>query len=234
MPTTALLALLSSLATASQAPTLEIVVYPNAGLFEVEEGRFTGPGAPMLARLQAVSGVRLTARSLPIARALQPGVLKPGACLVGLPRTAEREAHYRWAGPWSSSSITLYGRAAETRRVDGPDDMRGAQIAVLREALPAAWLKERGLPGYEVNDVATGLRMLQAGRVDYWLGNDVVTRFAIRAGVEGPAPRVLYSFGRIDLHMACHPQTPAELVERLHTSLDQLRRSGELVDFGLR
>ncbi|MDR7331862.1 transporter substrate-binding domain-containing protein [Roseateles asaccharophilus] len=230
MPRAAALALL--LGCTAQAQTVDMVIYPNAGLFEIENGRFTGPGAPMLARLETISGVRMNGQSMPIARALQPGMLKSGACLVGLPRTPEREAAFRWAGPWSSSTITLYGRPGETRQVNGPEDMRGATTGVLREALPAAWLKEHRLASHEVNDVATGLRILHAGRVDYWLGSDVVARFAVKAsGV--PAPRVLYSFGRIDLHMACHPGTPAAIVERLHAGIEQLRRSGELVEFGL-
>jgi len=229
----ALTALLSGFAASAQAQAVDMVVYPNAGLFEVENGRITGPGAPMLARLQALSGVRMNGRSLPIARALQATALQPGGCLIALPRTPDREAQFRWIGPWSSSTIALYGRANETRPVNGPEDLRGTQIAALREALPSVWLKEHGLSGHDVNDVAAGLRILQAGRVDYWLGNDVVTRFAIKAGLDGPAPRLLYSFGRIDLHMACHPGTPAATVERLQAGIEQLRRGGELVEFGL-
>ena len=74
--------------------------------------------------------------------------------------------------------------------------------------------------------------MLQAGRVDFYLGNDMVTRIAIKAGGE-PEPQVLYSFGRIDLFMACHPSTPAAVVEQLNAALAQLRAKGELAEFGL-
>lgn len=234
MPRLPLPALLLTLAAHvhAQAEVVDMVVYPNAGLFEVEGGRITGPAAPILARLQAVSGVGMKGQALPIARATQPGVLKPGGCLIGLPRTSEREGLFRWAGPWSSSTIVLHGRPDETRKVNGPTDLRGALVAVLRESLPANWLKEHGLSSHEVNDVAAGLRILQAGRVDYWLGNDVVTRFAIKA-VGGPAPRALYSFGRIELFMACHLETPAATVERLNAGLEQMRRGGELVEFGL-
>lgn len=231
MPRAAALALL--LGCAAEAQTVEMIIYPNAGLFEVEHGRFTGPGAPMLARLEATSGLRINGSSMPIARALQTGMRKPGTCLVGLPRTPERDSAFLWAGPWATSSITLYGRAMETRRVQGPEDLRGARIGVLRETPPAAWLKEHGLTGHEVNDVATGLRILQAGRIDYWLGSDLVTRFAAKAG-DGPPPRALYSFGRIDLYMACHPATSAAIVARLDKGIEQLRRNGELAEFGLR
>lgn len=225
--------LLSGLATCAQAQEVTVVIYPNSGIFEVDNGPVRGPGATLLARLQSVSGVRLHTQVLPVARALQPAALKPGTCLVGLPRTPDREAQYRWAGPWTSSTFALYARTEDARKVASADDLRGTRVAVLRESLTASWLKEQGPAGYEVNDVATGLRILQAGRVDYWLGNDVVTRFAIKAGIAGPTPRVLHNFGRIDLHMACHPGTATPLVERLHAGIEQLRRGGELVEFGL-
>jgi len=228
----ALLPLQLGLAATAHAQGVDMLVYPNAGIFEVEKSHIGGPGAVMLARLQEVSGVRLTTQVIPFARAMLSESLKPGACLIALTRTPEREAQYRWVGPWSSSAMALYARPDDRRRVNGPDDMRGATIAALRAAPTAAWLKERGLDGYEVNDVATGLRMLQAGRVDYYLGNDMVTRIAIKAGGEA-APRVLYSFGRIDLYMACHPSTPAAVVEQLNTALAQLRARGELSEFGL-
>lgn len=225
--------LLLCLAAAAPALALDMLVYPNAGIFEVNNGHIGGAGAAMLTRLQALSGVKLDLQVMPIARAQQTVLHKPGLCVVAMPRTPEREAQYRWAGPWASSAIALYGRADEPRQVNGPEDMRGAQIAVLRESIPAAWLKDHGLASYEVNDVSTGLRMLQAGRVTFWLGNDMAARFVIKT-LDGPAPRVLYSFGRIDLFIACHPTVPPEQVERMHTGLEQLRRSGELLEFGLR
>lgn len=233
MPQPAFFALLIGLAANAQAAAVDLLVYPNAGVFEVEGSRIGGPGAQMLARLQSASGVQLKQQPMPIPRALQLLASRPDTCVVALPRTAEREALFRWAGPWASSVITLYGRADETRQVNGPADMRGTQIAVLRESNPAAWLKEHGITGQEVLDVSMGLRMLQAGRVDYWLGNDMAARFVIKT-MSGPLPRALYSFGRIDLHMACHRDTPAAVVERLHAGIEQLRRSGELADYGLR
>ncbi|MFG6433603.1 substrate-binding periplasmic protein [Roseateles sp. LYH14W] len=231
MRPTAFLALLLSSAAPAQA--LDMLVYPNAGIFDIDDGgRIAGPGAAMLDRLRNLSGTQLEPKVIPFARALLAESLQPGTCLIALTRTPEREARYRWAGPWSSSVIALYGRTGETRQVKGPEDMRGARIAALRAAPTATWLQERGLDAYEVNDVAAGLRLLQAGRVDYWLGNDMVTRLALKAS--GAAmPRVLYSFGRIDLYVACHIATPAAIVDRLNAGLTQLRVNGELAEFGL-
>ena len=45
-----------------------------------------------------------------------------------------------------------------------------------------AWLKQHSLAAYEVNDVTTGLRILRAGRVDFWLGGNLPTRFIVKNG----------------------------------------------------
>lgn len=235
MPRPALLtALLLSFTASAWSQAVDLLVYPNGGIFDIDkQGGIGGPGAALVARLQSASDVQLNPQVMPIARALQTIAQLPNTCLVGLPRTPDRELDFRWAGPWASTSIALYGRAGEQRHVDGPQDLRGARIAVLRQSIPAAWLKEQGLTSQQVNDAAAGLRMLQAGRVDYWLGSDMATRLVIKT-IPGPAPRVLYRFGRIDLYMACQLSTPAALVERLHIGLQQLRRNGDLAEFGLR
>lgn len=222
----------SSTVIHAQDLTVDLLVYP-AGIFEVSDRSIGGPGTAMLDRLQAVSGVQFKQQLMPVARALLTVAKKPRACLVALPRLPERENQYRWAGPWASGTSVLYGRADETRRVDGPADIRTASVAVLRESRQAVWLKEHGLMGHEVNDVRVGLRMLQVGRVDFWLSSDISARYVIKMS-GGPAPRTLYSFGRVELHLACNPAMEASTVDRLQAGIDQLRRNGELTEFGLK
>ena len=217
----------------AQAQTLDILVYANAGVFEAAPGQGPGgPGAAMLARMQTLSGVTLRQQVLPISRALLLVDQRPGNCAVALSRTPERESRYLWAGPWARGAMTVYGRADETRPVEGAQDLRGHSIVVLRDSQPAAWLKEQGLAAEEVKDNSTALRMLQARRVDFWLANDVAGHFVIRA-VGGTAPRVLYSGLHIGLYVACHPRSDAAVVRALDLAITQLRRSGELAEFGL-
>ncbi|HEY9108954.1 MAG TPA: transporter substrate-binding domain-containing protein, partial [Roseateles sp.] len=129
--------------------------------------------------------------------------------------------------------ITVYGRADETRRINAPRELRGSRLVVLRDSVVAAWLKEKGLPAEEVKDNGIALRMLRAGRVDYWVANDLAANFVIRADAS-PAPRQLYSAGRIDLFIACHRATDPAALNALDAAIAQLRRGGELADFGMR
>jgi polar amino acid transport system substrate-binding protein len=237
MPLAALLLLLASLLPATaraQGLALEMLVFPNAGVFEEAPGKGPGgPGGAMLQRLQAVSGVQLHQRLMPAPRALVTLKHNPGHCMIALTRTPEREMQYLWAGPWARGATAIYARAGDARRYQHPQDLRGRSIVVLRDSGPADWLKAQGLHALQVKDNTTGLRMLQAGRVDYWIANDLAARFVVRAE-GGPAPRQLHSLGRIDLYMACHPGTHRAAVAALDAAIARLRRNGELAEFGMR
>lgn len=229
------LLLLLPLALPAQAqPTLQLLVYPNPGVFDVAHGdEVTGPGAVLLHRLAEVTGLPLKVQAVPAARALMMIAQLPAHCAVGVPRSPEREPLFRWAGLMASGSLMLYGRADDKREVAGADDLRGSVIAAQRESQPLAWLHEHGLNAYEVNDTLTGLRMLRAGRVDFWLVNELPARYVVqRSG--GTPPRPLREFGRIDLYLACHHDLAPATAERLSQGFEQLRRNGELVEFGLR
>jgi polar amino acid transport system substrate-binding protein len=229
--------LLLTLALPAQAQTLDLLVFPAPGIFEVSSrNEVSGPGAVMLGRLGEVSGLALRLNPVPAARALQMLIHLPGHCAAGVPRLPEHEHQLRWAGLIASGALMLYGRADETRQVGGPQDLRGATIVAQRESFPAAWLHEHGLSVHEVNDTVTGLRMLRAGRVDYWLVNDLAGQRAIQRiqRSEGPPPKPLRNFGQIDVYLACHRDLAPATAERLTAGLEQLRRNGELAAFGLR
>jgi len=229
-----LLALLLHTAAHGQTRVLEMLVYPNAGVFEAAPGKGPGgPGGAMLQRLQALSGVTINQQFMPIPRALLMVKQAPGNCMVAISRSPEREGMLMWAGPWARGATTVYARADDTRTIEHPQELRGSSIVVLRDSAPADWLKSQGMPATEVKDNTTGLRMLQARRVDYWLANDLAAGFILRTE-GGPAPRPLYNFGRIDLYIGCHPGTDPAAVAALDTAIAQLRRNGELAEFGLR
>jgi ABC-type amino acid transport substrate-binding protein len=197
------------LAAHAQAQALDILVYANAGVFEAAPGQGPGgAGGAVLERMQALSGITLRQQVLPISRAMLLAEQRPANCVVALARTPEREPRFLWAGPWARGAMAVYGRGDEARHVDGPQDLRGRSLVVLRDSAPAAWLKEQGLTAEEVKDNSTALRMLQARRVDFWLANDIAGHFVIRAG-GGTAPRVLHSFGRIDDQRAGPGHRPA-------------------------
>lgn len=229
----ALLAFVCSPAVAL-ALGLNLVVFPNPGLFDVEPDQpVSGRGAVLLARLAAVSGMTLDVQAMPIPRALSSGVAAPGRCLVGLVRTPERESHFLWIGPLASGALNLYARGDDSRMLQQPADLHGHTVVVQRDSASAAWLRQQGITPQEVSQPLTALRMLQAGRVDFWLANELSAAPAI-AAEGGAAVKAKLALARVDVYVACHPATPAEPAQRLQQAIQKLRRQGELADFGLR
>jgi polar amino acid transport system substrate-binding protein len=234
MRRTLLLPLLLSLALHARADSVDMLVFASPGLFEVSpQGQLSGPGAHLVKRIGEASGVEMRMQVMPVARLMQTLTQQPGHCTVGIPRLPEREPLFAWAGLVASSSLMLYGRLDETRIVTSVDDLRDTVIAAQRESLPAAWLRGHELKMQEVRDAPTGLRMLQARRVDYWLVNELLARAAFRGLGSEPA-RPMQSFGRIDAELACHRDTAPAVLEKLRSAVERLRRDGELVPFGVR
>lgn len=229
-----LIVLLALLCGPVRAQQLQLLVFPNPGLFDVSaDGTVGGPGAALLARLARAAGLQLPVQAMPIPRALALGASTPGSCLVGLSRTPEREAGFQWAGPLASGALAIYSRADEAAALQGPADLRGKGVVVQRESAGAAWLREQGIAAQEANNTVSALHMLQARRVDFWLANQLAAEPVIRA--EGGVPvKPLLTVRRVEAYVACHLATPAEPVERLRQAIQTLRRQGELAEFGLR
>jgi len=211
-----------------------MLIVPSPGLFEVTpRGEVSGPGPEVLGRLAVITRLKLTFIPMPAARAMQTLRQLPPTCMAGVPRLPEREGEFRWAGMMATAAISVYARSDDMRQVSHPEDLRGTTLAVLRESMPLAWARERGLSVYEVNDTVTGLRMLRAGRVDLWLSNDLIAQRAIQSQ-GGDPPRMLYSSARIDNYIACHHDVDPAVLERLQAGMEQLRRDGALAQFGVK
>lgn len=226
--------LLALLGGVARAQPLQLVVFPNPGLFDVAaDGTVGGPGAELLAKLGHGSGLQLAVQAMPIPRALALGSSTPGHCLVGLSRTPEREAGFQWAGPLASGALAVYARADNAAALHNPQEMRGHGVVVQRESVAAGWLREHAIPAQEINNTVTALRMLQARRVDYWFVNELVAEPVIR--VEGGLPvKQVLTMRRMEAYVACHVGTPPEHVDKLRQAIQKLRRQGELAEFGLR
>lgn len=235
MPRVLFLSLLLSLACCVRAQGVDMLVFTAPGLFEqAPDGRISGPGGDMIHRIAAVSGVDVRIQVLPPARVIQTLMQQPGACVAGLPRRADNETQLRWLGVLSHSQLMLYGRLDEARRINGPDDLRGQSVVVQRNAYPATWMREHGLQAQEARDTLTALRMLQARRADFWLSNEIIAQRAFQSLGGGPHARPLQTLGQVTTHLACHRDTTPAALDKLRAAVEQLRRDGELVPFGVK
>lgn len=219
---------------ASADPVLRMLVFPVPGLFDVaDDGRVGGPGAALLAKIGRASDLRLEVVNLPIARALHSLQAESNSCVLGMTRTPEREARYQWVSIITRADFTVYARADSALAVTELGALRGKPVVVLRETVMAAQLREQGVVAQEVTSTLSALRMLQAGRVDYWYSHQLVADSAASAAGGVPIKPVL-STARVDGYLACNLEVPALTVDRLRQAVQKLRNSGDLAEFGLR
>lgn len=222
------------MSAAQAAPPLRVLVYPVPGLFDVQDdGRIGGSGGTLLTKIGRASEVPFEAESLPIARAWSTLLAQPQVCVLGMARTPEREARFQWAGVVSRADLVVYARADATSLPHDLGELRGRQVVALRETATAAELREHGVTVQEVSSALNALRMLQAGRVDYWYSHQIVAESTANAA-GGPAIKPLFTTARIDGYLACNLEVPAAVIDKLRQALLRLRRNGDLAEFGVR
>lgn len=232
LPAWALAAFAAGMAQA--APPLRLLVFPSPGLFDVQDdGHVGGPGGVLLAKIGRASELPYEAESLPIARAWNEIRAQPLSCVLGMTRTPDREARFQWVAPVSRADFIVYGRADAPALPPDLTVLRGHAVVVLRETVTATQLHEHGVAAQEVSSTLSALRMLQAGRVDYWYSHQLLAEPAARAA-GGPPIKPLFSTARIDGYLACNLEVPAPVIDKLRQTLQRLRRNGDLAEFGLR
>jgi len=222
-----LLLLVGSVA-AARAETLTLLVMETPGLFvshpktRVVEGR----GVPVFTRLGALAGVDVRFEPSVTARAMRDAEQHPNTCIVGLARTPEREAHFKWAGLLARSRLVLMARATDPRRWADLQALRGLRIGAIRQSVVAGRLHAAGLPVEEVASDAISLRMLMAERIDLWATSDLTLRYEL-ARPDAPRLREALELGVLESFLACHPQLDEALLARLNAALAQLVREGQ-------
>lgn len=219
---------------AAQPPPLKLLVFPAPGLFDVQDdGRISGPGGALLVKIGRASEVAFESESLPIPRAWHTIQATPQSCVVGMSRTPDRETRFQWVAPISRADFIVYGRPDSPPLPPELTALRGRAVVVLRETVPATQLRELGVTAQEVSAAAIALRMLQAGRVDYWYVHQLLAEPAASAA-GGPPLKPLFTTARHDGYLACNLEVPSATIEKLRQGLQRLRRSGDLAEFGLR
>jgi len=223
-----LLLLLVGSVAAARAETLTLLVMETPGLFvsqpktRVVEGR----GVAVFTRLGALAGVDVRFEPSVTARAMRDAEQHPNTCIVGLARTPEREAHFKWAGLLARSRLVLMARATDQRRWADLQALRGFRIGAIRQSVVAGRLHAAGLPVEEVASDAISLRMLMAERIDLWATSDLTLRYEL-ARPDAPRLREALELGVLESFLACHPQLDEALLARLNAALAQLVREGQ-------
>jgi len=186
----------------------------------------TGLVADKVVEMMHRAGISYTLMPSGWNRAYQMAQKRPDTCVFSTVRMTEREALFKWIGPFAVSEWQIYGRVEDHGSKRTLADIHDATISVYQNDALDISLKQRGYQVVEADSGEASLRALLAGRADYWASGNYSGPRMLRDAGATDRVRLLFTFERTELYLACNPGVADELVDRLRAAQKQLEGDG--------
>ena len=197
------------------------------------EGKVKGIATDILRATCVKAEVACEFALVPWARAYHMAQTRPGAVVYSTARKAAREAEFLWVGPILPRTTWIYGRPGLEKTVRTLSDLTTLRIGIVRgeasqQDLAAAGVPESALRLESTNDKV--LRLLTTNLVDAMVDTEVGMAWNLRSAGLGAASvsRLLKLTDEGAYYYAFNLKTDPELIKKLQTALDKLRRDGHL------
>lgn len=192
----------------------------------LEHGQVTGRETDKIRALMARTGTPYRLDVLPWKRAYHMALTQPATCVYSTSRTPEREAWFKWVGPTDQADWVFYGRLDHSFPLRTLEDARSLRIGTYNGDARDDYLRSRGFQVDATNNDLANPEKLLLKRIDLWAvgmrpGSPGPDRPAWQ-GIIGP----LLVFRQVQVYLACNRAVPDQLVDKLNTSLAELRRDG--------
>ncbi|GGJ83567.1 substrate-binding periplasmic protein [Pseudomonas matsuisoli] len=139
-----------------------------------------------------------------------------------------RKPLFKWVGPLSSTERVLVAAPGKSITVKDLEAAKQYKVGAYKSSSSAAFLDKNGVPYTESLRDQENIRKLLEGEIDLWATNDPVFRYyASLEGVKGLQVALVAEAGT-EQYLALNPNTPNEVVERLQTALDTMRKDGTM------
>lgn len=209
------------------AHALELVTEDDPPYNMLRNGKVVGIATEKLEKAFKRAGMRNHIELMPWARAYQSALTRRGYCAFSAARTREREQLFKWIGPLAEVEWVLYTRSSNAERKPASlDEVRDETIGGYLQDAISVWLAEHGYRVELATSDALNPGKLLSGRFNYWASTRArATALLMENQLAGQIVPVL-SFGHTSLYLACHRDTPDELVHRLNEALHRMDADG--------
>lgn len=170
------------------------------------------------------AGVRYTLQQYPWKRAFAMALEQPNGCVYATSRTPEREALFKWAGPFHENEWILAGLAGRDYGIKTLADARKYRIGTYNGDARHEYLSARGFNVDPAQTDIVNAQKLLMGRIDLWasaLPKGALADFS--AHLPDNIVPVL-SFRTVGLYMACNRNVPDAVVARMSSAMQALDR----------
>ncbi|MBQ57330.1 MULTISPECIES: substrate-binding periplasmic protein [Pseudomonas] len=144
-------------------------------------------------------------------------------------RLPEREDQFKWVGPIGPDDWVLLGRSDSTITLKNLDEAKNYKVGAYKGDAIAQHLTEKGLQPITVLRDQANAQKLMSGEIDLWATGDPAGRYlAKQAGITGL--KTVLRFDTAQLYLALNNEVPDEVVQKLQSELDALRKEGFVDD----
>lgn len=220
----------------AQSDTLTIYTENFVPYNFIQDEKITGINIELVEEMCNQSQLQCHFEIYPRIRAYQSTLKNANGALVSTVRTSERERDFKWVGPLASSVAYLYRNTIDNHiQLKSLEDSKKYTIASVRGSASETFMLnsgfdyEQNLVGYVSNQAA--LDILLKRRVDLVLGTDLMISYNLK--LRGLSPDILVPALRLpvdlpqELYLALNKNVNDTLIEKLNTSLKQLKASAQ-------
>ncbi|WP_028291926.1 substrate-binding periplasmic protein [Oceanobacter kriegii] len=144
-------------------------------------------------------------------------------------RTAEREKLFQWVGPITEMKGALFAASGSSIEIDNLEDARQYRIGGFRGDFFSEYLIAKGFDIDTPPSDAQNPKRLKIGAIDLWISDAIVGPYMASDMADMPDIENKFVFTNNAVYLAISVDTPKEAVRKLQSTLDRLRKSGELV-----
>ncbi|MFW0753154.1 substrate-binding periplasmic protein [Pseudomonas sp. H11T01] len=154
---------------------------------------------------------------------------KPGYGVFVMARLPDREKLFKWVGPIGPDDWIMLAKADSKITLESLDQARKYKIGAYKGDAIAETLTKQGLAPVLVLRDQDNAKKLVHGQIDLWATGDPAGRYLARLeGVSGL--KTVLRFNSAELYLALNKDVPDDIVAKLQSALDQLRKEGVVDD----
>jgi polar amino acid transport system substrate-binding protein len=168
-------------------------------------------------------------QKIPWPRAVSEAELRPGRMVLGVARTEDREARFKWVGPLCSVRLGFVAKKSRHIRIRAREEIAGYSVGAIINSAPAGLLQsELGVSPKTLSLVSGNdqlFRMLQAERLDLVCHDANVAPYHMQqVGYEPDDYEMVYVFKEQYLYIALNKTTDDAVVARMQQGLDEMMK----------
>ncbi len=227
---------LPSPASAKSMDDLEIwtEIYPPYNF--KGNGKLKGISVDLMVLMLRTVNSKLTREDIklaPWARGYRSVLNKKNNVLFSTTRTKEREKHFKWVGPITTTTVSVFARKDNNIKIQSIEDITKYRIGVVIDDIGEQLLVTAGVPLIKLDRIGgtdvirQSIRKMNKSRIDLFCYEESAAKWTIKKNGFNPSDyEVVYILKKGELYYTFNKKTPDAVLQKLQNALDELKKDG--------